>query len=917
MGVFNNMENEQVKRRFASNSNSGNNLTFAEKLAGTGSEDKLVNRAYRTELEKAMPRVNGGTYKKPRAGIDTWDELKTKSSTDGLFSCWYINENGNTINYVSLLECKVDVNFKDRDSRAPVILQVCCYLKQMKNNGEIPPKVVVLGSKVNCCAISSDILAKYVNGGYITGLNSASTAYLQPENSFIIKKIQEDEELAAKLVVIPVDRKNSAYELCENMVKLAQGNDLTEDLTPENLEAFYGYFEDSVLTINDKLNKTSREKIEIFISMFLNIRDIEIRTKGGLLSLNATYVDIVVNGKVVTVNKAALEQLQYICTFREYSKLEQKQLTGILDHLIEGRDRRNKGDYYTPKIWVDEAYKIMDKHLGSSWKEDYIVWDCAWGTGNLTRDYTFDNLFCSTLIPGDLEIGKGYNRNATKFQYDFLNDDVDKFKTIETLIKIGQGVTAKQTLYDTKLYKVAPELINDMFGIDGHEQKKVLFIINPPYKKAGAVVGGNGDSAKDVANTALADDGANKSQLYSQFLYRINNLAQVFKLDITLALFCPIQVLNLKEHRELINSMATNGIKFSDGFMIKGSNFADVSDKWSIGFMLFNKDGTGNNEVTIFDLENNEPLSLGRKHIYSVEDENGAQNWWKSTYVGKKDSNTIHLSDPLEVAPKPAKFKNTYNENILGGFWCHSNRVEDNENRVSLYSGVPNQASGNSITPETFDRAISFFAARRLIKKTWYNAADQYMIPDENSELYKQWLDDCLVYSLFNPLSRQTSLRNIHGEEGLNIYNNFFFMSKDEIAKLAGGEYNKVDINSAIEDDIELCGNKERYMYQRLQKANLSPDAKQLLDTAREIVKWSFKYRNDFNEKYPLVQINTWDAGWWQIDALMAGISQTYQKSGKRYGGINPEIMKAFDKMYKAFEDRMRPLVYELGFLYK
>ena len=52
-----------------------------------------------------------------------------------------------------------------------------------------------------------------------------------------------------------------------------------------------------------------------------------------------------------------------------------------------------------------------------------MVWDCAWGTGNLTRDYQFADLYCSTLQQEDLNIAKRYNRNATKFSECLFNFD--------------------------------------------------------------------------------------------------------------------------------------------------------------------------------------------------------------------------------------------------------------------------------------------------------------------------------------------------------------------------------------------------------------------------------------------------------------------------------------------------------------
>ena len=51
------------------------------------------------------------------------------------------------------------------------------------------------------------------------------------------------------------------------------------------------------------------------------------------------------------------------------------------------------------------------------------------------QDYSFADLYCSTLNQEELNIGARYNKNAVKFQYDFLNDDVEEFESIKTELK--------------------------------------------------------------------------------------------------------------------------------------------------------------------------------------------------------------------------------------------------------------------------------------------------------------------------------------------------------------------------------------------------------------------------------------------------------------------------------------------------
>ncbi|WRY52542.1 hypothetical protein P8F83_04935 [Clostridium intestinale] len=40
-------------------------------------------------------------------------------------------------------------------------------------------------------------------------------------------------------------------------------------------------------------------------------------------------------------------------------------------------------------------------------------------------------------------------------------------------------------------------------------------------------------------------------------------------------------------------------------------------------------------------------------------------------------------------------------------------------------------------------------------------------------------------------------------------------------------------------------------------------EEKEVLDFSRELLKSSFKYREEFNKLEPLYQVNNWDAGWY------------------------------------------------------
>ena len=175
------------------------------------------------------------------------------------------------------------------------------------------------------------------------------------------------------------------------------------------------------------------------------------------------------------------------------------------------------------------------------------------------------------------------------------------------------------------------------------------------------------------------------------------------------------------------------------------------------------------------------------------------------------------------------------------------------------------------------------------------NWADEYLAPNESHPKWNEYVNDSIVYSLFESKCNQASLRQIEFKgKKWNIYNEFFWMSKDEILQLASDH--KLD---ECYNDARTA--KDRFVYQKLQAITLSLEAQAVLDKANEIVRSTFPFRELFNGSNPEYQIMNWDCGWYQIKAL-----------AKEYG---KNQLDEFNVLYKALADKMRPMVYNLGFL--
>ena len=192
---------------------------------------------------------------------------------------------------------------------------------------------------------------------------------------------------------------------------------------------------------------------------------------------------------------------------------------------------------------------------------------------------------------------------------------------------------------------------------------------------------------------------------------------------------------------------------------------------------------------------------------------------------------------------------------------------------------------------------MALFAARKLIMTNWIQNTDEYLAPNESNEHYNEFVNDAIIFSLFQSNSNQSSLRNIdYKGKKWDIKNEFFWLSKKTIEDLANENYFSYTYNDARTSN-------ERYVYNKLQTITLSPEAKKVLGKANEIVINTFKYREMFNTEHPEYQIMNWDCGWAQIKVL----AKEYDK--KEYD--------EFVNLFKDLENKMRPMAYELGFLIK
>lgn len=285
------------------------------------------------------------------------------------------------------------------------------------------------------------------------------------------------------------------------------------------------------------------------------------------------------------------------------------------------------------------------------------------------------------------------------------------------------------------------------------------------------------------------------------------------------------------------------------------------------------------------------------KTIYNTDNITSLSDWLRIDKI-KLINDALPTTNGLNLPLKILKLKQP--NDFIGYLHDHSNNVQYNTKGVGIYSTIFSGEHGLYVTKNNFYRVICGFSSRRLIQSNWINQKDEYLKPNEIDERFKNFYYDSIIYSLFNNSSFQTSIKNINYNDNVwNIKNEFFWMSVDQMKELSDENgYDELynDARTASDRHVYKLLFGEERIYDKL-----SPDAKSVLDRATELVEMSIEMRQVMSNEEN--HLDSWDAGYAQLKLVW-----------KEYF---PEQFKEFRQLYKNMEDRMRPLVYELGFLMK
>ncbi|GAA8237175.1 hypothetical protein HpKG59_14510 [Helicobacter pylori] len=386
------------------------------------------------------------------------------------------------------------------------------------------------------------------------------------------------------------------------------------------------------------------------------------------------------------------------------------------DLLVPSDVRERKGAFFTPRIWVEKSQEYLAKALGQDYQEDYIIWDCAGGTGNLLNGLTNKtNCFLSTLDSNDVaivkELAAANKLNLLEnhvFQFDFLNDD----------------------------FKKAPKSLQEILE-DKEKRKKLIIYINPPYAEATSAKtpSGTGKNKDLVARGNLIcenyKDELNKAnnELFAQFFMRIYKELN----GCIMASFSTLKYLNssnFKKFREVFKA------KFLEGFMVPADSFDNVKGQFPIGFLVW--------DTATPPLKPTNALNLEMFDSFGE-------------FLGYKTFKPI--VDRVKNINQYLKQYNINNSNVLGFIDCAGVDFQNN-NFVNLANNknLKRNITFFGLTLTNLLIGAIYFSIRHCIKATWQNDRDQFYAPYNDT-----WQDDnefknnALAFMLFHTQNRITS----------------------------------------------------------------------------------------------------------------------------------------------------------------
>ena len=409
----------------------------------------------------------------------------------------------------------------------------------------------------------------------------------------------------------------------------------------------------------------------------------------------------------------------------------------------------------------------------------------------------------------------------------------------------------------TELNKLPADIESSLVDF-ANQGKRLVFFINPPYAASGSLKEDeeNKTGVSDTkVKTFMGNLGACRSNLYFQFIYECVRQAQRLGFKQTsICMFSPIKFM-IQETAKKFRAWYYDRYQFKAGFFFNASAFSGVSSEWGVGFTIWSEGK--NTSDPILDVRDMQAKSIGKKQIYNCDFHKPASEWVR----------------------EPIKGMETYEYPIM----TSGLKIKERQKTGPIKKAPPKDI-------KYIDHPLVPFTQK------WLDSSNKYQHSSSTAKTgYEQWVDDCHIYSIFETKNNCTSMRDVSwGGEIWQIKNHFFWLERFGIKKLLQ------DSCPIIYADFEKYF-EESYMATQIPELTLSKEAISVLEAATRLWIKSLATREAYAKANPQLELTCWDCGWYQLKGFWE----------KEY---NTEF-KELKELHKALGDKLRPGVYEYGFL--
>jgi hypothetical protein len=767
-------------------------------------------------------------------------------------------------------EFKSDKNFNNLKALATILAQSLYYIRRLKyiDVEKAIPFFICLADK---------------NEATITETRKWSTYYTNDSYDWERPASKPDPKLIDHLVKEPETGKIHVYSITKKQEQEAFKKNLDNALSPQ-----------MVMDFGDK-KVINEENFEAVFDHWKSVigHHIENGYKPSFYFLANIQRDKVIidkeNNKVVftfedknsKTQKVLMKDYDYFWSVYDYVT-NAEIITGIhakLDRLTDESQRRFEGEFYTPLRFGKKAIHYLNEVLGKNWFKSgkYRIWDMAAGTGNLEYHLpaeAYKYLYMSTLHGSEADHLKKVFPNATCFQYDYLNDDVEY-------------VFNKASLPFTPNWKLPKRLRDEL----ADPNITWIVYINPPFATAQDAKS-DGGSKKGVSKTKVEiamdneDAGHVKRELFAQFMFRIAN---ELPKKTYLGMFSTLKYLNAPDSVEYRDKHFN--FKFEKGFLFHSKCFHGITGDFPISFLIWNLSKANDSKAVEIDIANSEGATIGVKHLQLIKKKDVLNNWFPRPQ-NSNDYILPALSNGIKVKDGNTDTRHRARPDFLASI-CSKGNDFQNAKYVSILSSPSVSAGAFTVIKDNFEKALALHAVRKIPKPTWLNDRNQFLVP--HTEPTKEFYTDCIVWSLFSTSNQTTALKNVsYLGSTYQIKNNFYPFRIEEIK------------HWEIEDSDfrqQLTKDENRFVADWLSKNNLSDEAKEVIEKAKVVYKLFYANLNQMVTKK--WRIDTWDTGWYQVRRCLTEHN------------LATDEIKELSKANEQLANKILPQIETFGFLDK